>query len=161
MDGESIHFHGPSRAAGVPAIAGLIMHQEVLEGEIRHKLAYATPCNALKEFVFPATWTDGHREGGLPEGALIQLDPALEPADFGLSPAGAAIFRALQEYGMVNVDNAGGNTLYGEGLYASTDRSWEGLLEEGEMKKVPLEHYRVLKLGPVTHMGDSPRPRRR
>ena len=45
-DGESIHFHGPSRAAGVPAIAGLIMLDEVLAGRIEHKIAFASHYNA-------------------------------------------------------------------------------------------------------------------
>jgi hypothetical protein len=156
-DGDSIHFHGPSRAAGVPAIAGLILRDEIDAGEIRHKLAFATACNAYRQFVAPAAWTDGHRDDGLPEGAVMQIDPALSPSDFGLSPAGEIIFRALQTYGMVDVDNAGGNTLYGEGLYAHPGRSWEGVLEEEEMKKVPLDCYRVLKLGEITHLGDSRR----
>jgi hypothetical protein len=156
-DGDSIHFHGPSRAAGVPAIAGLIMHDEIRAGVIRHKLAFASWHNALQEFVAPAAWTDGFTPGGLPEGAVMQLDPALNPRDFDLSPAAEVIFRALQQYGMVNVDVAGGNTLYGEGLWAHPTRSWRGLLEQGALEKVPLEHYRTLKLGPITRMGDSPR----
>lgn len=156
-DGDSIHFHGPSRAAGVPAIAGLIMLQEVQEGEIRHKLAFAAWHNALKEFVAPAAWTDGFTPGGLPEGAVLQLDPTLRPEQFNLSPAAKVVFRAMQRYGMVNVDVAGGNTLYGEGLYGDTSRTWRGLLEENELKVIPLKHYRVLKLGEVSHMGDSPR----
>ena len=58
-DGDSIHFYGPSRAAGVPAVAGLIMYEEILAGKIEHKLAFATWHNALKKFIYPATWTDG------------------------------------------------------------------------------------------------------
>jgi hypothetical protein len=27
-----------------------------------------------------------------------------------------------------------------------------------ELKRIPLEHHRVLKLGPITHMGDSRQP---
>lgn len=156
-DGDSIHFHGPSRAAGVPAVAGLIMHDEIREGHIRHKLAFATFHNALKEFTPPAAWTDGFEPGGLPEGAVMQLDPALSPDRFPLSAAAKVIFRALQEYGMVNVDVARGNTLYGELLENHPRKSWQGLLDEGELFRIPLEHYRVLKLGPITRMGDSPR----
>jgi hypothetical protein len=153
-DDDSIHFHGPCRAAGVPIIAGLIMQHEILAGEIRHKLAYATWHNAVKEFVAPATWTDGFEPDGLPEGAVMQLDPMLTPEQFGLSPAGAVIFRALQRYGMVNTDNARGNTLYGEGLYADPKRSWDGILDEEEMRKLPLECFRVLEIGPTIKMGD-------
>jgi hypothetical protein len=42
VDGESVHFHGPSRASGVPAIAGLILYDEVMEGEISHNIAGAS-----------------------------------------------------------------------------------------------------------------------
>ena len=160
-DGESIHFHGPGRAAGVPIIAGLFMHEEIMAGEIRHKLAFATWHNAYKQFVAPATWTDGFRDGGIPEGAVMQLDPKLSPDDFKLSPAGRAIFRALQVYGMVNVDNARGNAIYGEGLYGHKDKSWEGVLDPFEFRQIPLKHYRVLKLENVIPMGDSREPDRR
>ncbi len=153
-DGDSIHFHGPGRAAGVPIIAGLIMLDEIQAGRIEHKLAYATWQNALKKFVSPAAWTDGFREEGLPEGAVMQINPALHPEDFGLSDAGKVVFRALQEYGMVNVDNARANTLYAEGCYGQPDKSWEGILPEHEFEKVPLECYRVLKLGDIVEMGD-------
>lgn len=57
--GESVHFYGPGRAAGVPVIAGLILYDEVIRGEIRHKLALATRFNAYRDYVFPATGTDG------------------------------------------------------------------------------------------------------
>ncbi|NLF40048.1 hypothetical protein GX586_11420 [bacterium] len=154
-DGESIHFHGPGRAAGVPIIAGLFLYDEIMAGEIRHKLAYATFHNAHKQFVPPAAWTDGHRDDGIPEGAVIQLDPALSPDAFNLSRAGRIIFRALQVYGMVNVDNAGGNSIYGEGLYGQKGRSWEGVLDPFEFRRIPLDCYRVLKLENVVHMGDS------
>jgi len=152
-DGESIHFYGPSRAAGVPAVAGLIMHDEVAEGEIRHKLACATRFNAFKEFVYPACWTDGHCDGGLPEGAVIQLDPDLDIDAFDLLPGERAVAKALQRYGMVDVDNAGGNTLYAEGLWAKPGRSWDGLLSPLGLMRIPIDHYRVLKLGPVVRMG--------
>jgi len=154
-DGESIHFHGPSRAAGVPAIAGLIMHDEVTEGEINHKLACATRFNAHKEFVFPACWTDGHREGGLPEGAVIQLDPELDLAKFELTDGERVVARAFQRYGAVNVDNAAGSSLYAEGLWAKPPKTWEGILTATGLMRIPIEHYRVLKLGEIIHMGES------
>lgn len=156
-DGESIHFYGPSRAAGVPAIAGLIMNDEVGEGEINHKLACATRFNAFKEFVYPAAWTDGHLEGGLPEGAVIQLDPDLDLEKFDLTAGEKVVARAFQRYGAVNVDNAGGSTLYAEGLWAKPGRSWGGILTETGLMSIPIEHYRVLKLGEIVRMGDDRR----
>lgn len=155
-DGESIHFHGPSRAAGVPAIAGLIMLDEVLSGHIAHKVAFASYYNAWKEFVYPAAWTDGFRKVGVPEGAVLQLDPSLNLGRFGLSPAAHVIARALQEYGMVNVDNAGGSVVYAEGFYGPSGKTWQGILDPEDLKKIPIECYRMLRLGEVTHLGDHP-----
>jgi len=157
QDGESIHFHGPSRAAGVPAIAGLIMYDEVKAGEIRHKLACATRFNAYKEFTFPAAWTDGSYDGGIPEGAVIQLKPDLDLSQFDLLPGEIVVARALQQYGMVIVDNAGGSTMYAEGLWGHADKSWDGVLRDwdGGLNTIPLDHYRVLKIGEITHRGDG------
>jgi hypothetical protein len=159
-DGESIHFHGPGRAAGVPIIAGLILVEEVLAGEIAHKIACGTRFNAYKEYTFPATWTDGHYPGGIPEGAVIQLDPALDLSQFDLLPGERVVARALQKYGMVNVDNAGGSPLYGENLnHDPRGRSWKGILREwdGGIVSIPLKHYRVLKIKNVIHQGDGKR----
>ena len=156
-DGESIHFHGPGRAAGVPIIAGLIMREEVLVGEIRHKVAGAVRYGAYKEFVSPAAWTDGPLVGGIPEGAVLQLDPDLDLDPFGLSPGAIVVCRALQQYGMVNVDYAGGTVVYGQGLYHEGAPSWEGVLAQNELKVVPVEHLRVLKMGGVIAKGDGRR----
>jgi hypothetical protein len=156
LDGESVHFHGPSRAAGVPAIAGLIMHDAVTAGRVRHKLACAIRTSGFKEFVFPAAWTDGFTPGGIPEGAVIQLDPTLDLSRFDLLPGERVVARALQEYGMVLVDVAQGSTLYAEGLWGHPDRSWKGVLRKCEgIKSIPVDRYRVLELGPITRKGDA------
>ena len=99
-NGDSIHYHGPGRAAGVPIIAGLVMHHEVLAGRIEHKVALAARYNGYQVFTFPATWTDGRYAGGLPEAAVVQLDPDLDLSPFGLTDGAKVICRALQEYGL-------------------------------------------------------------
>ena len=156
QDGESIHFYGPSRAAGVPAIAGLIMYDEVMEGEIRHKVAAASRFNAYKEFVYPAAWTDGFTEGGIPEGATIQLDPDLDLSQFDLTKEELILCRALQKYGMVLVDIAQGQAIYAEGLWGHPGKSWEGKLPEvGGISQIPYKCYRVLKIENSVKMGDG------
>jgi len=155
-DDDSIHFHGPGRAAGVPIIAGLIMRDELLACDIRHKLAFATWHNAFKEFVAPATWTDGFRDGGIPEGAIMQLDPALDLDKFNLPPPALAIVRALQVYGMVNVDVAEGNCIYAESPH-KPEWTWDGIIESAVLRCIPLECYRVLKLGETVKLGDCVR----
>jgi hypothetical protein len=158
-DGESIHFHGPSRAAGVPAIAGLILFDEVAAGEIRHKLAGAIRYPAFQEYVFPAAWTDGPVPGGIPEGAVLKLDPALDLSRFDLLPGERVVARAAQRYGVVIVDYADGSTLYGEGLWGSAAKSWRGVLRDrnGGLDRIGAEHYRVLRLPPVRSRGDAKR----
>jgi hypothetical protein len=156
-DGESVHFHGPSRAAGVPAVAGLIMYDEVMAGEIRHKIAAASRFCAYKEFVFPAAWTDGFTEGGIPEGTLIQLDPTLDLAQFKLTPEERIVCVALQRYGMVLVDIAEGQPLYAEGLWGHPGKSWKGRLPHGAggISTIAYKYFRMLKTGEAVPMGDG------
>ncbi len=155
--GESIHRYGPGRAAGVPIIAGTILFDEVKRGEINHKLSCAVRYVAFQEYVYPpATWTDGNFNGGIPEGATIQLNPALDLSQFDLLPGEKAVARALQKYGMVIVDFAKGNALYGEGLWYDSQRSWEGVLRDwqGGISEIPLKHYRVLDCSNTRQGGD-------
>ncbi|MEQ8705924.1 MAG: hypothetical protein RIC19_18490 [Phaeodactylibacter sp.] len=147
--GESIHQYGPGRAAGVPILAGTIMHHEVLAGKIEHKLAGALRYVAYQEFVYPpATWTDGNFENGIPEGSTLQLDPELDLDQFELTAGELVVATAMQEYGIVIVDFAVGTTTYAEGLWYDDHRSWDGILrgwnEPGGIKSIPVEHYRVL-----------------
>ncbi|MDP4238356.1 MAG: hypothetical protein Q8904_02660 [Bacteroidota bacterium] len=157
IDGESVHFHGPSRAAGVPIIAGLIMYDEVMAGEIRHKLSCATRYGAFQEFVYPATWTDGTVDGGIPEGAVIQLDPTLDLSRFGLTWEETIVAKALQRYGMVVVDMAEGQPIYAEGLWGHSGKSWKGKLREwdGGINSIPYDCYRILKIKNSVYRGDA------
>ncbi|MEI8243952.1 MAG: hypothetical protein WCI17_11835 [bacterium] len=158
-DRESIHLYGPSRAAGVPAIAGLILQAELAAERIDHKLAFGSSAVALQQFVYPpACWTDGSIPGGLPEGAVLQLDPHLDLSRLSLSPAGRTIARALQVYGAVCVDFAGGNVIYAEGLYGHRDRSWKGLLDAREIESLGYQHFRVLDMGRTIPFGDDGHP---
>lgn len=170
---ESVHFYGPCRASGVPALAGLIMRREVEQGWIGHKLALACPVAGLQRYVSPpAVWTDGWLPGGVPEGCCLQLDPALDITALGLSAPARVVARALQEYGAVLVDNAGSVTLYGEFLppQDGTDGaggeggadgaggeggSWAGLLGENDLRAIPIERFRVVDTAGSQHEGGS------
>ncbi|NJM94918.1 MAG: hypothetical protein HC842_09845, partial [Cytophagales bacterium] len=147
--GESVHQYGPSRAPGVPAIAGMIMYHEVMAGKIEHRLSCGVRYGAFQQFVYPpAIWTDGNFDGGIPEGSVIQLDPNLDLEQFDLTPEEKVVARALQTYGMVIVDYTKGSTIYAEGLWYDDTRSWEGKLrtwgDEGGIRSIPVKHYRVL-----------------
>ncbi len=103
---------GSGRGAGVSKMGGLVAAHEVeVTGEVRHAVAFAIPSTG-RQFVWPASKSDGRKDAatGIPEGARIQLDPALNDADFkamGLSPQAIVIARALQKYGLILVDGGG------------------------------------------------------
>ena len=161
-DGETIHYYGPSRAAGVPSFAGLIMYDEAAKGEINHKIACALRFVDYKRFVYPAIWTDGNFEGGVPEGATIQLDPNLDLSQFDLLPGDRAVAVALQKYGAVVMDFAAGSCFYAEALLDHKEGlSWSGILTGWDeytgtngIESIPLDHFRVLKLENVQTGGD-------
>ncbi len=152
---DSVHQYGPGRASGVPIIAGLIMYPEAESLEIDHKIAAATRFVAFQHFVSPATWTDGECVNGVPEGAVLQLDPKLDLSKFELTAEEKTVARALQRYGAVLVDYADGNVIYAEGLYGQNQYSWAGKLREwsGGIVTIPLEDYRVLAVKNSVHEG--------
>lgn len=145
VNGESVHLHGPSRASGVPAIAGLIMHDEILKGSIQHKLLWACHGCAHLAHHYPAMWTDGGLPNGIPQGSILQLDPEIDLDVLNLSKGARVVAKCLQEYGAILVDNADGITLGGEGLWWDSSRNWEGLLGEEDLGAIPLDKFRVLQ----------------
>ena len=153
---ESVHFYGPCRASGVPALAGLIRREEIDAGRIEHKLAFACPVSGLQRYVSPAVWTDGWLPGGLPEGCVLQLDPSLDLTGFNLNPASRLVARALQEYGAVLVDHAGSVTLYGELLDPHPGQTWRGILEENDLFSIGFEHFQILETGTLHEAGSHP-----
>jgi hypothetical protein len=134
-----------SRGAGVPYLAGLVRPCEIERGRIDHALAFAYDAPS-PEYVYPATKSDG--AGGpddLPEGARLQLDPALSDREirgWGCTAACLVIARALQEYGMYVVDNSGRAKVIVE--YEGTAR-WNGGVDENTVSPIPLRAFRALR----------------
>jgi hypothetical protein len=137
-------FH--SRGAGVPYLAGLVRPAEIRAGRIGHALAFGT-LNPNASYVYPATKSDGQPGlAALPEGARLQLDPALGRADFdrwGLDRAGRVMARALQEYGMILVDGSGHTKIYVEDVRTA---NWGNLLDKDTVRPIPFSAFRVLDL---------------
>lgn len=145
-----------SRGAGVPYLAGLVRPFEIAQGKIEHALAFAYSYAAEDRCVFPASKTDGKSDlqYAIPQGARIQLDPSLTEADFdhlGLSLTGKIIARALQEYGMILIDNSGLPKIYAEDLKNNpfsrvqwTDRELN--LNRTTIASLPYTSFRVIKL---------------
>lgn len=156
-NGESIHMYGGSHASGVPSIAGVVLYDELMEGKIEHKLTWACKYVALLEHVYPpAIWTDGAYPNGIPQGALLQLDPDLDLDAFGLTRNEKVVAKALQEYGAALVMYADSTTLFGEGLWTHKDKSWDGVLDENGFMKIPFSHYRFIESGKSVQTGMVP-----
>lgn len=132
-----------ARGSGLPLFAGLITPADVRSGVIRHALAIAVPGPAARNYVQPASVTDGNGPfGSLPEGARIRLKPGVSfdrllstnpgsatgvPTADGTRSvkrrpfpgntnrrAARAILTALRDYGAIVVDRAATPTLYAQ-----------------------------------------------
>lgn len=106
------------RAAGVPAVAGLIRSHELDSGQIPHALAVALPPEMLKRgHVWPANRQDSDASsysGSVPMGALLAIPGSVNLGSMGLSVEGMALGKALQDYGAYVVDRSGMVSLYCE-----------------------------------------------
>jgi Ca2+-binding RTX toxin-like protein len=132
-----------SRGAGLPYLAGLVRPCEIEEGRIEHALAYDSPSG---EYVYPATKSDGNDDvaTAIPEGARLQLDPEFSEDDlagFGCTDACLTVARAVQEYGMIVVDNSGRPKVMFE--YEGTANG-QSTVTESTMPPIELKHFRVL-----------------
>ena len=135
------------RGAGTTYLSGLVRKWEVEQGRIDHALSFAYDSPSAK-FVYPASKSDGGRFGGtsadLPEGARLQLNPALTDADFtawGLSRMAKIIARALQRYGMVVIDHSGSSKVYIENRRTA---KWGTSVNRNMLAKIPWSQFRVL-----------------
>ncbi len=98
---------GASTGSGASRLAGVVRLDEVAAGDIPHALALQSN-NACPTFRAPALKSDGSstRPDCIPEGARLQLDPALDLDALGLTPGVKAVARALQRYGGYLMDVA-------------------------------------------------------
>ena len=136
------------RGAGFPYFAGLVRPWEVAAGRIDHAIAFAYAWPS-PEFVPPASKSDGRgiRGTDLPEGTRLQLDPSLTEEDFdrmGLVPAARVVARALQEYGMIVIDNSVSTKIM---LEDNLTANWGTTLTRDSVTPISLEKFRVLAPG--------------
>lgn len=137
-----------ARGSGLPLFAGLILPQELQAGRINHALAISVPGPAQRNYVQPASVTDGvGRLNSLPEGARIRLR---RTAELGPLPGGTnrrsaqAILEALKRYGAIVVDRAAVPT-----LYAQKNFTYGRLLFGNEVQTIRLDDFEVIKLPPL------------
>ena len=142
-----------ARGSGIPLIAGFIRPEEIKGGKINHALVVATPVNrktsypgGKRELCIPASRTDGWGIGTeyIPEGARLQLNPALNLDKLGLSKEAKVIAKALQEYGAIVGDNSRDFKLYFQNLGPDGGK-WKLFPGLKDISKIPVSEFRVLK----------------
>jgi len=100
-------------ASGLSLLAGQIHLSDIASGSINHALEVQVPETAQGTVVAPADRTDGWSTASdaIPEGTRFRLDPDVDLASLGLSPAALEIATALQRYGMIVSDTSGAVSL--------------------------------------------------
>lgn len=149
VTGNGWYPHGYSATGGGAAGgAGLIRPEEMQAGHIDHAIAFSYTYAKSGGPVWPATEADGSYAVGVPEGGRVQLDPALDLSTLGLKPYEVTIARALQEFGMILMDNGGGVTLEAQNPISSTIAYPWGDQTYVDLPRSLLSHLRVLTTGP-------------
>jgi hypothetical protein len=149
--GDGIYpFAEAPSASGFANVAGTIFPEELLAGRIEHALAFTMHNTKAGGPVWPATGSDGWSTvpGAIPEGARLQLDPALDLDSFRLTPWQKTIARALQEYGMYLVDTGGAVALRAQHTMSTSLAYPWGTDTNAYMPPTLARHLRVLQLGP-------------
>jgi len=140
------------RGAGFALLNGVIWPHEIINGAINHAIEFTYPYCKSGGPVLPATETDGTGHGtyDLPEGARLQLNPALNLDSLNLNPYEKVIAKALQEYGMILGDDGGGIEIEVIHPMSAKINPWQGILPDSDyvyLRHIPLDEFRLLKLG--------------
>jgi hypothetical protein len=135
-------------AAGFALLGGAIRPEEIAQGHIDHALAITTPYTRASYIACPATHTDGKYADttALPEGALIQLDPAFN-VDAQSWPAWEKVIaKALQTYGAYVVDTGGSLSIRGVTDMNAGSATWAsaGTPKGPNLSNLPWSSVRVL-----------------
>ena len=149
LRGDGVNRDAGARATGFGLLAGLIFPNELRRGRIAHALAFAYPFTRAGGPVPPALRSDGRsrRPDALPEGARLQLDPALDLDALDLEPHERTIAEALQRYGMILADTGGTLGIYAVHPQSYAKNPYVGLLPPGPyvpLGGIPLERFRVI-----------------
>ncbi len=137
-----------ARGSGLPMFAGVIGPDELERGEISHALAISVPGLARRNFVQPASVTDGvGNRRSLPAGARIRLradvtvnERALRGLKGQRRRSADAILTALRTYGAIVVDRAAVPS-----LYAPLGTS-PAILRGSELSWLKLDDFEVVAL---------------
>lgn len=109
---------------------------------LHHALSFGAPNIDGRCWVYPALGSDGGVTGGIPEGARIQLDPALDVSQ--LAPPARVLARTLQVYGAYLRDLSGTFALYVR-PHRGTGPTWETVGLNGDsLHGIPTDRLRVM-----------------
>ena len=91
-------------AAGLPIFPGLVRHEEVAAGEIRHAIRFTAP-RTCDGYVYPARHEAGSGSCATypPMGLRVRLRADVDLSGFG--PQARVVLVALQRYGAILADN--------------------------------------------------------
>ena len=91
-------------AAGLPILPGLVRHEEVAAGEIRHAIRFTAP-RTCDGYVYPARHEAGSGSCATypPMGLRVRLRADVDLSGFG--PQARVVLVALQRYGAILADN--------------------------------------------------------
>jgi len=141
---------GGANAAGFALMGGIIRPEEIAQGHIDHALFFTTPYTRSGLIACPATSSDGqfNDPGALPEGAHIQLDPAVNVDAQAWPRWEKVVAHALQTYGAYLGDTGGSLAFFGEN---SLDRGYDAWSRAGapvsaSLAGLPWAAFRVLQL---------------
>jgi len=157
LNGDGIFETGFSaRGSGFELLQGVIWPQELSAGSIDHALIFSYDHTKSGGPVAPATESDGTStsDWAIPEGALVQLDPALDLTSLGLNSYEMTIAVALQEYGMYCADDGGGISLYAINPISCKTNPYENIWGDETyiyLDKIPVDKFRVIKLPEQTN----------
>ncbi|MDQ6922737.1 MAG: hypothetical protein M3Z74_01090 [Pseudomonadota bacterium] len=117
-------------AAGLPILAGLVIYEQVVAGEIAHALRFTAP-QTRNAFIWPARHQASALSGTQypPMGQRFRLKASVDISGFG--PNVKVILRALKKYGMFLADN--GSSWY---LSGAPDPRWD----DNELHQLGLLH---------------------
>lgn len=144
---------GAATGSGASRLGGVVRIHEIADGEINHALALQSN-NACPTFRPPALKSDGTSSSPecIPEGARLQLDPALDLSTLDLQPGELAVATAMQRYGgyLMDVSDAPLSVSFELDRDAAVGELGQTYSDAGfrwdydAMENVPWERLRVL-----------------
>jgi outer membrane biosynthesis protein TonB len=146
------YFPNPmgASATSLPLLGGLVSINELKSGKIDHALALAVPNTDAAAVTWPAQRGDGRVRGAaaIPQGTHFRLDPTVDLSRLGLPPAGLAMARAAQRYGIVLRESSDCVTFYAEDATVTGSNPYpqlfRGLYANEVLAKFPWDRLQVV-----------------